>query len=237
MIALGADTHKRSHTVVAVAAVTGELRDEKTVAVGMRGFDELLSWGRGLAEQRVWAIEDCRHVSGSFERFLVGRGERVVRVPTTLMAGERRGSRQRGKSDSIDAVAVARAAIREGVGELPMARLDGPSLICGCWSITANAWSASASRSTARCSGICTTSGPSSSCLAVRCSMAVGRRGSPGGSRGPSRQCESGSRVMSCAASASSARRSTRSRRTSPDRAAVARRARRRAVDDGQARR
>jgi hypothetical protein len=24
--------------------------------------------------------EDCRHVSGSFERFLIGRGERVVRV-------------------------------------------------------------------------------------------------------------------------------------------------------------
>jgi transposase len=128
MIVLGADTHKRSHTIVAVAAATGELRDEKTAAVGVRGFDELLSWGRGLAEQRVWAIEDCRHVSGSFERFLVGRGERVVRVPTTLMAGERRGSRQRGKSDSIDAVAVARAAIREGVDELPMARLDGPEL-------------------------------------------------------------------------------------------------------------
>jgi transposase len=128
MIVLGADTHKRSHTVVAVAAATGELRDEKTVAVGVRGFDELLSWGRGLADRRVWAIEDCRHVSGSFERFLVGRGERVVRVPTTLMAGERRGSRQRGKSDSIDAVAVARAAIREGVDELPMARLDGPEL-------------------------------------------------------------------------------------------------------------
>ena len=128
MIVLGADTHKRSHTVVAVAAVTGELRDEKTVAVGMRGFDELLSWGRRLADRRVWAIEDCRHVSGSFERFLVGRGERVVRVPRTLMAGERRGSRQRGKSDGIDAVAVARAAIREGVDELPMARLDGPEL-------------------------------------------------------------------------------------------------------------
>jgi transposase len=128
MIVLGADTHKRSHTIVAVAAAPGELRDEKTVAVGVRGFDELLSWGRGLAGQRVWAIEDCRHVSGSFERFLVGCGERLVRVPTTLMAGERRGSRQRGKSDSIDAVAVARAAIREGVDELPMGRLDGPEL-------------------------------------------------------------------------------------------------------------
>jgi transposase len=128
MIVLGADAHKRSHTIAAVVATTGELRDEKTVSVGVRGFDALLSWGRALGEQRVWALEDCRHVSGSLERFLIGRGERVVRVSTALMAGERRGSRQRGKSDSIDALAVARAAIREGVDALPMARLDGPEL-------------------------------------------------------------------------------------------------------------
>jgi hypothetical protein len=31
MIVLGADTHKRSHTVVAVAAATGELVGEQTV--------------------------------------------------------------------------------------------------------------------------------------------------------------------------------------------------------------
>jgi transposase len=37
-------------------------------------------------------------------------GQRVVRVPTRLMAGARRGSRERGKSDPIDAEAVARAA-------------------------------------------------------------------------------------------------------------------------------
>jgi len=36
MIVLGADTHKRSHTVAAVAAATGELLGEQTVAVGCR---------------------------------------------------------------------------------------------------------------------------------------------------------------------------------------------------------
>jgi hypothetical protein len=42
---------------------------------------------------------------GSFERFLVERGERVVRVATTkLMADARRGARGRGKSDRIDAL-------------------------------------------------------------------------------------------------------------------------------------
>jgi hypothetical protein len=38
MIVLGADTHKRSHTVAAVAAGTGELLGEQTVPVGRRGF-------------------------------------------------------------------------------------------------------------------------------------------------------------------------------------------------------
>ena len=41
MIVLGADTHKRSHTVAAVAAATGELVGEQTVQVGIRGFDKV----------------------------------------------------------------------------------------------------------------------------------------------------------------------------------------------------
>ena len=76
MMVLGADTHKRSHTIAAVAAGTGELLGEKTVAVGSRGFAALLIWARGLDGERVWALEDCRHVAGSFERFLIARGER-----------------------------------------------------------------------------------------------------------------------------------------------------------------
>src|SRR5918994_1443888 len=128
MIVLGADTHKRSHTVAAVAAGTGELLGEQTVQVGRRGFDLLLRWARGLARERVWALEDCRHVSGSLERFLIGRGERVLRIPTHLSAGARKSARQRGKSDPIDAIGVARAALQEGLESFPAAQLDGPEL-------------------------------------------------------------------------------------------------------------
>ena len=128
MIVFGADAHKRSHTIVALSATTGELVGEQTVQVGARGFAALLSWARGLGGERVWALEDCRHVSGSFERFLIGRGERVLRVTTKLMAASRRGVRARGKSDSIDAIAVARAALREGLDALPAAQLEGPEL-------------------------------------------------------------------------------------------------------------
>src|SRR5215207_1902858 len=128
MIVLGADTHKRSHTVAAVAASTGELLGEQTVAVGRGGFDALLRWARALDGERVWALEDCRHVSGSLERFLIERGERVLRIPTHLSAGARKRARRRGKSDPIDALNVARAALQEGLESFPAAHLDGPEL-------------------------------------------------------------------------------------------------------------
>jgi transposase len=127
MIVLGADTHKRSHTIAAVSAATGEVVGEQTVQVGAKGFAALVLWARGLGGERVWAIEDCRHVSGSFERFLIGRGERVLRVTSRLTASRRSG-REHGKSDRIDAIAVARAALREGLDALPAAQLEGPEL-------------------------------------------------------------------------------------------------------------
>jgi transposase len=128
MIVLGADMHKSSHTIAAVAAGTGEMLGDKTIQVGARGFADVVRWARSLDGDRVWALEDCRHVSGSFERFLIARGERVVRVATRLMAGSRQSSRARGKSDQIDALAVARAVLREGVDSLPVAQLAGVEL-------------------------------------------------------------------------------------------------------------
>src|ERR671934_305390 len=128
MIVLGADTHKRSHTIAAVAATTGELLGEQTVPVGRRGFGALLQLARRLDDERVWALEDCRHVSGSLERFLIARGERVLRIPTHLTAKARRSARERGKSDPIDALNVARAALQEGLDTFPAAHLGGPEL-------------------------------------------------------------------------------------------------------------
>src|SRR3954454_19562364 len=128
MIVIGADTHKRSHTVAAVDAATGRVLDEQTIAARRRSFDALLVWARGHGGKRVWAIEDCRHVSGALERFLLARGEAVVRVAPKLTAGARSTAREPGKSDVIDAVAIARAALREGLDSLPVARLAGPEL-------------------------------------------------------------------------------------------------------------
>lgn len=121
---LGIDPHKKSHTVVALEAATGELVAELTVAADRRGHERLIAWARRLTPERRFAIEDCRHVSGHLERALIAAGERCVRVPPKLMAQTRRSARSRGKSDAIDAACVARAALREP--GLPEARLAGP---------------------------------------------------------------------------------------------------------------
>jgi transposase len=128
MIVIGADPHKSQHTLAAVEAATGELVDDLTVAAKPKGHAELLRWGRSLGPERLWAIEDCRHLTGNLERYLVAHGERVVRVAPKHMAGARRSVRERGKSDPIDALAVARAALREGPDKLPPAWLDDEAM-------------------------------------------------------------------------------------------------------------
>jgi transposase len=128
MIVIGADTHKQSHTCAAANSATGELVGERTAGARKRGFRELLDWARDLDRERIWALEDCRHVSGSFERFLADHGEHAVRVPPKLMGRSRGAERTRGKSDPIDALAIARAALREGPETLPAAHLDERAL-------------------------------------------------------------------------------------------------------------
>jgi transposase len=127
MVTIGIDPHKQTHCGVAVDGLGSETA-QRMVAARREGFGQLLEWGRKLDADRVWVIEDVRHVSGSLERFLLDRGETVVRLPPRLMADARRGMRERGKSDPIDALAIARAALREGIDTLPTARLAGPEL-------------------------------------------------------------------------------------------------------------
>ena len=109
MIVIGVDVHKQSLTAAAVDE-TGRLLAERTLCGSEVG---LLAWAAALGGDRLWAVEDCRHVTGALERELVAAGERLVRVPPKLTAPERRAGRKRGKSDAIDALAAARAALRE----------------------------------------------------------------------------------------------------------------------------
>jgi transposase len=124
MIVIGADTHKRTHALAAVDAGTGRQRGARQIKAEESGHLAAVRWARGLDEERVWAIEDCRHVSRRFEQALIAAGERVVRVAPHRMGASRRGEREPGKSDQIDALAIARAVVKDGVERFPAAHLD-----------------------------------------------------------------------------------------------------------------
>jgi transposase len=128
MIVIGADIHKSSHALAAVSGESGALAGELEIGADGAGHLAALRWARELDGERVWAIEDCRHLSRRFEEALIAAGERVVRVPPKMMGQSRRGEREPGKSDQIDARAVARAVVREGVERFPAAFLDERAL-------------------------------------------------------------------------------------------------------------
>jgi transposase len=123
MVTVGGDCHKKSHTFVAVEENGKEIA-QLTVAATDGGHLRSRRWAAQWEERR-WALEDCRPFTRRLESELLGAGEAVLRVSPKLMADARRVGRERGKSDPIDARAVARAALREP--DLPRAQLDCPS--------------------------------------------------------------------------------------------------------------
>ena len=159
MLVFGVDAHKRSHTIVAVdehgrqRGVADDRRNDPPISTRCAGRS-------GSASERLWAIEDCRHLSRRLERDLLVAGERIVRVPPKLMASARNSARSFGKSDPIDALAVARAALREP--DLPVAVLDGPDRDVRLLVDHRENLVAERTRASAGCAGTCTSSTPSS---------------------------------------------------------------------------
>jgi len=125
MVIVGIDAHKRTHTAVAIDEAGRKLGEKTTHATTTEANLELVRWAGGFDPERRFAVEDCRHLSRRLEMDLLAAGEELVRVPPKMMAHARDSARTYGKSDPIDALAVARAALREP--NLPIARLDGPS--------------------------------------------------------------------------------------------------------------
>ena len=129
MIVVGVDAHKASHTLVAVDH-RGRKLGGKTVAATSEGHAKALRWVNATFDDGdiTWGVEDVRTVTVRLERDLMDTGAVVVRVPTYVMARLRGSPRVVGKSDPIDALAVARAVLQEP--DLPRARHHPESLAC-----------------------------------------------------------------------------------------------------------
>ncbi|MDF2824476.1 MAG: transposase [Mycobacterium sp.] len=122
MNVVGIDAHKHSHTLVAVNHL-GAKQGEKTVTATTSGHLEAMQWVRAkFGDDVVWGVEDQRSTTNLLERELLAAQQKVVRVPPHYMARNRGSARAWGKSDPIDALAVARAVLRHD--DLPLAVHD-----------------------------------------------------------------------------------------------------------------
>lgn len=114
VVTVGIDVHKDTHCAVAVDEAGRAIRKDRTFRATDSGHRQLLRWALTEFGRDVeFAVEDCRHVSTRLERALLTAGQTVIRVPPKMMAEARTTARTRGKSDPIDALAIARAAVRE----------------------------------------------------------------------------------------------------------------------------
>lgn len=112
MMIVGIDAHKYTHTAVMIDAATGGQVATVTIEATPNGLARLVAWistHTPPASQVRVGVEDCRHVTAHLEGALVAAGLDTRRVPPHATGASRRGMRQAGKSDTIDALAVARA--------------------------------------------------------------------------------------------------------------------------------
>lgn len=127
MLTIGVDAHKRVQQAV---AIDGNGREVGRWRGGTTPADAkvLADWAAALDPDHRWGIEGRGQYGRRLAQHLVGEGATVVEVNPRLTAGMRRGSRTRGKSDRLDALAVARVVAQEG-DALPAVGPDDASAV------------------------------------------------------------------------------------------------------------
>lgn len=127
MITVGVDAHKRVHVAVALDE-RGRRIGEWGGANSKEGWAECERWLVELGDERLVGIEGSGSYGKGLAQHLVACGEAVYEVNSRLTAEGRRRSRRQGKSDALDAEAIARVVQREGE-RLPRVQREGVSEI------------------------------------------------------------------------------------------------------------
>lgn len=121
-VAIGVDSHKQTLAAAAVDEV-GRPLEIQVFANDPKGHKKAFEWIVALGEDRVTGIECSGSYGAAFAWFLMDRGEDVREVPTARTFGERKRKRSDGKSDEVDALAIARVVARED--NLPVPKQAG----------------------------------------------------------------------------------------------------------------
>jgi transposase len=131
MLSIGVDAHKRVHEAVALDAA-GLAVGRRRVANSAAGWRELLAWAKelgGAAAARRWAIEGAWGYGRGLAQHLVAAGETVYEVSPRWTAEARKSARRPGKSDALDAQAVARLVLQDATTLPPVGAEDATAVL------------------------------------------------------------------------------------------------------------
>jgi transposase len=112
VVAIGGDSHKGSLAAAAVDSL-GRCLSSREFRNDPAGHRALLNWARSLDAPRRIGVEGSGAYGAGLARFLLSSGEEVLEVPASLTHRERKRRGSQGKSDPVDALAIARVVGRE----------------------------------------------------------------------------------------------------------------------------
>jgi len=127
MVTIGVDAHKRVHVGIALddaGQEIGHWRGPNSVV----GWESLLGWVSAFGESRAWGIEGAWNYGRGLAQHLVEQGETVYEVNARWTAAGRRRARTPGKTDRLDAQAVARC-VRQEAPHLPRVGADDATAV------------------------------------------------------------------------------------------------------------
>ena len=122
MLTIGVDAHKRMNMAVAIDAAGPEVARWRG-ANNVEGWRQLAAWAAAQGEEARWGIEGAWNYGRGLAQCLVAAGATVHEVNARWTAAGRRRARTPGKSDGLDARAVALVVWREA-GALPPIAAD-----------------------------------------------------------------------------------------------------------------
>jgi transposase len=129
MLTVGVDAHKRTNMAVAIDVAGREVarwRGPNTAA----GWQQVAAWAATLGPEVRWGIEGAWNYGRGLAQSLVEAGATVHEVNARWTAAGRRRARRPGKSDRLDARAVALVVWREA-GTLPPVTADDATGVAG----------------------------------------------------------------------------------------------------------
>lgn len=117
MLTIGVDPHKHLHVAQAVDEAGNDVADWRGPN-SPDGWTQLAGWASDLAAERQWGIEGAWSYGRGLAQQLVALGETVYDINPRWTAQRRRRARKPGKTDKLDARAIA-LLVRQEVTSLP----------------------------------------------------------------------------------------------------------------------